>query len=99
MCILNNILGGLMDNIISVFIGALIGFIITVSMLANSFTANSDIALKLSNMMNSSMLDCVTKQVITKEQVHDIESIFHKHIEENFKDIKASHGTENKENK
>ena len=38
------------------------------------------------------MLDCVTKQVITKEQVHDIESIFHKHIEENFKGIKASHG-------
>lgn len=59
-------------------------------------TFNDDIALKLSNMMNSSMLDCVTKQVITKEQVHDIESIFQKHIEENFKNIKASHGIENK---
>lgn len=65
-------------------------------MLASAFTANSDIALKLSNMMNSSMLNCVTKQVITKEQVHDIETIFHKHIEENFENIKASHGTENK---
>lgn len=85
-----------MDNIISVFIGGILGFIFALIMLASVFTANSDIALKLSNMMNSSMLDCVTKQVITKEQVHDIESIFHKHIEENFENIKASHGTENK---
>lgn len=85
-----------MDNIISVFIGGVLGFIFALIMLASVFTANDDIALKLSNMMNSSMLDCVTKQVITKEQVHDIETIFHKHIEENFKGIKASHGTENK---
>ena len=42
--------------------------------------------------MNASMLDCVTKQVITKEQVHDIEDVFFKHIEANFKHIKASHG-------
>lgn len=42
--------------------------------------------------MNASMLDCVTKQVITKEQVHDIETIFFKHIEVNFKHIKANHG-------
>ena len=85
-----------MDNIISVFIGRILGFIFALTMLTSVFTANSDIALKLSNMMNSSMLDCVTKQVITKEQVHDIESIFQKHIEENFENIKASHGTENK---
>lgn len=85
-----------MDNIISVFIGGILGFIFALIMLASVFTANDDIALKLSNMMNSSMLDCVTKQVITKEQVHDIESIFQKHIEENFKNIKASHGIENK---
>lgn len=85
-----------MDTIISVFIGGILGFIFALIMLSNVFTANDDIALKLSNMMNSSMLDCVTKQVITKEQVHDIETIFYKHIEENFKGIKASHGTENK---
>ena len=46
--------------------------------------------------MNASMLDCITKQVITKEQVHDIEDVFSKHIELNFKHIKASHGTEEK---
>lgn len=44
--------------------------------------------------MNSSMLDCVTKQVITKEQVHGIETIFHKHIEENFKGIKVQHSSD-----
>lgn len=85
-----------MDNFISMLIGGILGFIFALIALASVFTANDDIALKLSNMMNSSMLDCVTKQVITKEQVHDIESIFQKHIEENFKNIKASHGIENK---
>ena len=49
--------------------------------------------------MNASMLDCITKQVITKEQVHDIEDVFSKHIELNFKHIKANHGDSCKENK
>ena len=43
------------------------------------------------------MLDCVTKKVITKEQVHDIEDVFFKHIEKNFKHIKANHGDSCKE--
>ena len=77
-------------------LGIAIGLTLGISIAAKGTTCNSDIALKLSNTMNSSMLDCVTKQVITKEQVHDIETIFHKHIEENFKGIKASHGTEEK---
>ena len=38
------------------------------------------------------MLDCVTHKIITKDQVHDIETVFHKHIEANFKHIKANHG-------
>ena len=48
-------------------------------------------ALKLSNIMNASMLDCITHKIITQEQVHDIETVFYKHIEANFKCIKASH--------
>ena len=35
-------------------------------------------------------------EVGVKEQVYDIETVFYKHIEENFKGIKASHGTEDK---
>ena len=85
-----------MDGII---LGIAIVSILGIVMVTKSATHNSDIALKLANMMNSSMLDCVTKHVITKEQVHDIETIFHKHIEENFKGIKASHGTEEKKEK
>lgn len=72
----------------------IIGFV--VGIVVGGSSNNSDIALKLSNIMNASMLDCVTHKVITKEQVHDIETIFHRHIEENFKGIKASHGTEEK---
>lgn len=84
-----------MNNmIIGVFTGFILGVIVGV--LVRSSTCNFDTALRLSNMMNSSMLDCVTKQVITKDQVHDIETIFHKHIEENFKGIKASHSDEEK---
>ena len=80
-----------MDGII---LGIAIVSILGIVIVTKSATHNSDIALKLANMMNSSMLDCVTKQVITKEQVHDIETIFHKHIEENFKGIKAQHSSD-----
>lgn len=79
-----------MDCFGSLIVGAIIGFV--VGIVFSGIENDSDTALKLSNVMNASMLDCVTKQVITKEQVHDIESIFHKHIEANFKDIKANHG-------
>ena len=79
-----------MYDFIFLFLGGIVGFIIGIGVMNYSY--NADTALKLSNMMNASMLDCVTKQVITKEQVHDIESIFHKHIEANFKGIKVNHG-------
>ena len=92
---MEGIIGVMLGTILGIAIGLVLGFAIV----ANSTTFNSEIALKLANTMNSSMLDCVTKQVITKEQVHDIETIFHKHIEENFKGIKASHGTEEKKEK
>lgn len=84
-----------MDYFTSLLIGAIIGFICGIVAMRKS--CDTDTALKLSNVMNASMLDCVTKQVITKEQVHDIETIFFKHIEENFKHIKASHGDSCKE--
>lgn len=80
-----------MDGII---LGIAIVSILGIIIVTKSATHNSDIALKLANTMNSTMLDCVTKQIITKDQVHDIESIFHKHIEENFKGIKASHSSD-----
>ena len=80
-----------MDGII---LGIVIGSILGIVIVSQLTTCNSEIVLKLANMMNSSMLDCVTKQVITKDQVHDIESIFHKHIEENFKGIKAQHSSD-----
>lgn len=60
---------------------------------------DTDTALKLSNVMNASMLDCVTHKVVAKEQVHDIETIFQKHIELNFKHIKANHGDNCREDK
>ena len=79
-----------MYDFIFLFLGGIIGFIIGIGVMNYSY--NADTALKLSNIMNASMLDCVTKQVITKEQVHDIETVFHKHIEANFKGVKANHG-------
>ena len=82
-----------MEYFTSPLVGAIIGFVvgIVVSGIAN----DSDTAIKLSNVMNASMLDCVTHKVITKEQVHNIESIFHKHIELNFKHIKTNHNSYN----
>lgn len=86
-----------MNDFTFLLIGAIIGFIAGIVAMRKS--CDIDTALKLSNVMNASMLDCVTKQVITKEQVHDIETIFFKHIEANFKHIKANHGDSYKEDK
>ena len=86
-----------MNDFTSLLIGGIIGFIGGICAMEKS--CDTDTALKLSNVMNASMLDCVTKQIITKEQVHDIEEVFFKHIEENFKHIKANHGDSCKENK
>ena len=83
-----------MDCFETLFVGAIIGFV--VGIVVSGISYDSDTALKLSNMMNASMLDCVTHKVITKEQVYDIETVFYKHIEANFKGIKASHCTEDK---
>ena len=83
-----------MDCFETLLVGAIIGFVVGIVVSKSSY--NSDTAKKLSNVMNASMLDCVTHKVITKEQVYDIETVFYKHIEENFKGIKASHGTEEK---
>ena len=83
-----------MDCFAGLLVGAIIGFIGGMVVTMSSY--DSDTALKLSNVMNASMLDCVTHKIITKEQVHDIEDVFFKHIEYNFKHIKASHGTEDK---
>ena len=84
-----------MTYFINIIIGIFIGFILGAVYMFNR--DNFETALKLSNVMNASMLDCVTKQVITKKQVHDIESIFHKRIEANFGHIKASH-SDNRDN-
>lgn len=77
-------------------LGGILGIMIGAYMVSKSHTSNSEIAVKLSNIMNASMLDCVTKKIITKEQVHDIETAFHRQIEVNFKGIKARH-TDKKE--
>lgn len=86
-----------MDNFILFVGGAIAGFVFGIVVGESSY--NSDTAIKLSNVMNASMLDCVTNKVITKEQVHDIETVFHKHIEANFKHIKANHSDSCKEDK
>lgn len=83
-----------MDRFASLLVGAIIGFVVGIVVSKSSY--NYGIALKLSNIMSSSMLECVTHKIITKEQVHDIETVFFKHIEYNFKHIKASHETEEK---
>ena len=78
-------------------VGTIAGFLLGI--VVGGISYDFDTALKLSNVMNASMLDCVTNKVITKEQVHDIETVFFKHIEKNFKHIKANHGDSYKENK
>ena len=82
------------DYILVGIVALIVGFFTGESIIIKNTTENSDIAIKLSNVMNASMLDLVTKKIIDREQVHDIETVFHKHIEQNFEHIKASHGVE-----
>ena len=84
-----------MNDFTFLLVGAIAGFVVGIVVMEYSYDA--DTTKKLSNVMNASLLDCVTKQVITKEQVHDIEIVFFKHIEIYFKHIKASHGDKEKE--
>ena len=83
-----------MEYFISMILGLFLGFLGGTLFMVS--ICDSNIALKLSNVMNASMLECVTHKIITQEQVHDIEDVFFKHIKINFKHIKASHGTEEK---
>ena len=83
-----------MNDFTFLLVGVIIGFVVGIVISESLYDSNT--AKKLSNVMNASMLDCVTHKVITKEQVHDIEDVFFKHIEANFKHIKASHVTEEK---
>ena len=82
----------MIESLTGLIAGCIFGFIIGCKFKRDK--NNDNTALKLANTMNASMLQCVTENVITPEQVHGIETIFHKHIEENFSGIKASHGTE-----
>ena len=84
----------------TLLVGGIIGFVCGIVLISGiNDNGNSVIALKLSNIMNASMLDCVSHNVITKKQVHDIETVFFKHIKENFKHIKANHSDSYKEDK
>lgn len=83
-----------MHTIIACLITFIGTFLLFGALYEKTCESKSEIAIKLSNVMNSTMLDLVTHNVINKEQVHEIESYFHKHIEENFKGIKANHEDE-----
>ena len=53
-----------MNGFTVLLVGAIIGFVVGIVTMGRA--KDSDNALKLSNVMNASMLDCVTHKVITK---------------------------------
>lgn len=74
-----------MNNLLSAFIGGIIGLIFAINTLnKDGYTTNSDISLKLKRTLDSSILDCISQDIITKEQVNTMKIIFYKHIEDNF---------------
>ena len=87
--------------VITFLLTFIIATVIWLSLLGDSFYGKNEVALKLTNVMNSTMLDLVTHGVIEKEKVHEIEDYFHKHIKEEFPYMKVSHshGAETEPNK
>lgn len=83
-----------MNTITACLITFIFTFILAGCLYCSNAETRSDIGLKLTNIMNSTMLDLVTHGVIEKEKVHEIEDYFHKHIKEEFPYLKISHGVE-----
>jgi len=81
-------------DVVACILSALGGFFVAFMIFGRVTETKSDVALKLTNTMNASMLDLVTHGVIEKEKAHAIEDCFHKHINENFSYVKATHGVE-----
>ncbi len=81
-------------DVVACILSALGGFFVAFMIFSGVTETKSDVALKLTNTMNASMLDLVTHGVIEKEKVHEIEDYFHKHIKEEFPYLKISHGVE-----
>lgn len=81
-------------DVVACILSALGGFFVAFMIFSGVTETKSDVALKLTNTMNASMLDLVTHGVIEKEKAHTVEDYFHKHIEENFSYVKATHGIE-----
>ena len=79
-----------MHGFICLILDGILVFTIGMITMSEMTTYKSDIAVKLANVVNASMLDCITKNIITKKQVNEIELVFQKYIEANFKDIKAT---------
>lgn len=82
------------DCLLWAIIAFVIGVIAGGCIIIDNTIDKREVTIKLNNTMNSSMLDCVIHNVITKEQVHAIEDVFHKHIKENFDFVKANHENE-----
>lgn len=68
----------------------IIGFIAGGAIIVKETTNNTEVALKISNIVNSSMLDCTIQKIITTEQGQLIVDILNKHIEKEFKFIKVN---------
>lgn len=82
-----------MNNYILIGIVAfIIGFFAGGAIIVRNTTNNTEVALKISNIINGSMLDCVTQKIITAEQEQLMEDVLKKHIEKEFKFIKVNSG-------
>ena len=80
------------DYVAIAIVAFLIGYVVGGAIIVRNTTDNMEVALKISNVMNSSMLDCISQKIITVEQEQLIEDVLKKHIEKEFKFIKVNSG-------
>ena len=82
-----------MSNYVATAIVAfIIGFFVGGAIIVRNTTNNTEVALKIANIINRSMLDCVAQKIITAEQEQLIEDVLKKYIEKEFKFIKVNSG-------
>ena len=84
-----------MNNYILIGIVAfIIGFYVGGAIIVRHTTDNTEVALKISNIINGSILDCISQKIITVEQEQLMEDVLKKHIEKELKFIKVNSGNE-----
>lgn len=78
------------DYMLIGLVAFIVGFFIGGAIIVKNTTNNTEVALRISNIINGFLLDCIGYKIITAEQEQLITDVLKKRIEKEFKFIKVN---------